>query len=71
MRVYCRPAFAKVAAAVEEGGVNGATFLDFAGATFLDGGDAGKELTDPLPDGLGLSKMQLGRVRNEIKKACL
>ena len=68
MRVYCRPAFAKVAAAIEEGGVNGETFLDFAGPAFLDGGEAGKELTDPSPDGLGLSKIQLGRVRNEIKK---
>lgn len=51
--------------------MNGATFLDFAGAAFLDGGAAGEELTDAPPDGLGISKLQLGRVRNEVKKACL
>ena len=55
-----------MAAAIEEGGVNGETFLDLAGPTFLDGGDPGEMLTDP--DGLGLTKIQLGRVRNEIKK---
>jgi len=51
--------FAEAATAAEEGGVDGATFLD------LDDDD----LRAKPPDGLGLSKLQLARVRKEIKAA--